>query len=39
MKAATLAGGAANSVPSFVDIGTIVRLDTETGEYMDREKE
>ncbi len=38
MKAATLAGGAEVSVPSFVEIGTIVRVDTETGEYMDRVK-
>jgi elongation factor P len=38
MKAATLAGGAEISVPSFVDIGTIVRVDTETGAYMDRVK-
>ena len=38
MKAATLAGGAEISVPSFVDIGTVVRVDTETGEYMDRVK-
>lgn len=33
-----LAGGAEISVPSFVDIGTIVRVDTETGECMDRVK-
>jgi elongation factor P len=38
MKAPTLAGGAEVSVPSFVDNGTIVRVDTETGEYLDRVK-
>jgi elongation factor P len=38
MKSATLAGGAEISVPSFVDIGTVVRVDTESGEYMDRVK-
>ncbi|HOZ41348.1 MAG TPA: elongation factor P [Flavobacteriales bacterium] len=38
MKSATLAGGAEISVPSFVDIGTVVRVDTETGEYLDRVK-
>ncbi|MBL0043983.1 MAG: hypothetical protein IPP33_06140 [Flavobacteriales bacterium] len=26
------------NVPSFVDIGTVVRIDTETGEYLDRVK-
>ena len=38
MKAAKLETGAEISVPSFVDIGTIVRIDTETGEYLDRVK-
>ncbi len=38
MKAATLDTGAEVSVPSFVEIGTIVRIDTETGEYLDRVK-
>jgi len=38
MKAAKLETGAEISVPSFVDIGTVVRIDTETGEYLDRVK-
>ncbi|MBX2979999.1 MAG: elongation factor P [Flavobacteriales bacterium] len=38
MKAATLETGVEISVPSFVDIGTVVRVDTETGAYMDRVK-
>lgn len=38
MKAATLAGGAEISVPSYVEIGTVVRVDTETGTFMDRVK-
>ena len=39
MKAAKLETGAEISVPIFVEIGTRVRIDTETGEYMDRVKE
>ena len=35
---AKLETGAEISVPSFVDIGTVVRIDTETGEYLDRVK-
>lgn len=38
MKAATLETGKEIQVPSFVEIGTIVRVDTETGEYLDRVK-
>lgn len=38
MKDAKLETGAEIQVPSFVDIGTIVRIDTETGEYLDRVK-
>ncbi|HEY0978112.1 MAG TPA: elongation factor P [Flavobacteriales bacterium] len=38
MKAATVETGTEISVPSFVEVGTIVRIDTETGEYMDRVK-
>jgi elongation factor P len=38
MKAATLETGAEIQVPSFVEIGTIVRVDTESGEYIDRVK-
>jgi len=38
MKAAKLETGAEISVPSFVDIGTIVRIDTENGAYLDRVK-
>jgi elongation factor P len=38
MKAAKLETGAEISVPSFVDIGTVIRIDTETGEYLDRVK-
>lgn len=38
MKQAKLETGASIMVPIFVDAGTIVRLDTETGEYLDRVK-
>ncbi|MEO8589230.1 MAG: elongation factor P [Flavobacteriales bacterium] len=38
MKTAKLETGAEISVPSFVDIGTIVRIDTENGAYLDRVK-
>ncbi len=38
MKAATLETGKEINVPSFVDIGTVVRVDTESGEYLDRAK-
>jgi len=38
MKAAKLETGAEISVPSFVEIGTVVRIDTESGEYLDRVK-
>lgn len=38
MKAATLETGKEVSVPSFVEIGTVVRIDTESGAYMDRVK-
>jgi len=38
MKTAKLETGAEVSVPSFVEVGTIVRIDTETGAYLDRVK-
>lgn len=38
MKAATLENGHEIQVPSFVEIGTVVRIDTETGAYLDRVK-
>ena len=38
MKAATLETGTEVQVPSFIEIGTVVRIDTETGAYMDRVK-
>lgn len=38
MKAATLETGQEVQVPSFVEIGTVVRIDTESGAYMDRVK-
>jgi elongation factor P len=38
MKAATLETGKEIQVPSFVEIGTVVRVDTESGEYLDRVK-
>jgi len=38
MKAATLETGKEINVPSFVEIGTVIRVDTESGEYMDRVK-
>ena len=38
MKDAKLETGAEVQVPSFVEIGTVVRIDTETGEYLDRVK-
>ena len=38
MKAATVETGKEIQVPSFVNIGDVVRVDTETGAYMDRAK-
>ena len=38
MKSATLETGKEVSVPSFVEIGTVIRIDTESGSYMDRVK-
>jgi elongation factor P len=38
MKAATVTTGTEIQVPSFVNIGDVVRIDTETGAYMDRVK-
>jgi elongation factor P len=38
MKAAKLETGADIMVPIFVEAGTLVRVDTESGEYMDRVK-
>ena len=38
MKAAKVETGGEISVPSFVDIGTVIRIDTENGEYLDRVK-
>ncbi|MBK9420897.1 MAG: elongation factor P [Flavobacteriales bacterium] len=38
MKSATLETGKEVNVPSFVEIGTVVRIDTETGAYLDRVK-
>lgn len=38
MKAAKLETGADIQVPIFVETGTVVRVDTETGAYMDRVK-
>ncbi len=38
MKSATLETGKEINVPSFIEIGTMVRVDTESGEYMDRVK-
>lgn len=38
MKLAKLETGQEINVPSFVDIGTVIRIDTETGSYMDRVK-
>ena len=38
MKIAKLETGKEVNVPSFVEIGTVVRIDTETGAYMDRVK-
>ncbi len=35
-KPATLSTGAVVNVPLFVEQGTVVRVDTRTGEYMDR---
>ncbi len=35
-KPATLETGATIKVPLFVDIGTVVRIDTRTGEYLER---
>ncbi|MEO5585781.1 MAG: elongation factor P [Flavobacteriales bacterium] len=38
MKAATLETGKEIQVPSFVEIGTVIRIDTETNSYLDRVK-
>ncbi|MFN3875891.1 MAG: hypothetical protein ACK4L7_08275 [Flavobacteriales bacterium] len=38
MKQAKLETGAEIMVPIFVEAGTVVRVDTETGEYLDRVK-
>lgn len=38
MKAATVETGAEINVPIFVEVGTVIRIDTESGEYMDRVK-
>lgn len=38
MKAATLETGREIQVPSFVEIGTVVRIDTESCAYLDRVK-
>ena len=38
MKAATVETGAEINVPIFVQVGTVLRIDTESGEYMDRVK-
>ena len=38
MKAAKLETGADIMVPLFVDAGTVIRIDTESGEYLDRVK-
>jgi len=35
-KPATLETGAIVNVPLFVDIGTVIRVDTRTGDYMER---
>ena len=38
LKPATLETGATVKVPLFIDNGTIIRVDTRTGEYVDRVK-
>lgn len=38
MKVAKLDNGTEIMVPIFVDAGTVIRIDTETGEYLDRVK-
>ncbi|MBL7958465.1 MAG: elongation factor P, partial [Flavobacteriales bacterium] len=38
MKQAKLETGAGIMVPIFVEAGTLIRIDTETGEYLDRVK-
>jgi elongation factor P len=38
MKQAKLETGADIMVPIFVDAGTVIRVDTETGDYLDRVK-
>ncbi len=35
-KPATLETGAEIRVPLFIDVGEVVRIDTRTGEYMER---
>jgi elongation factor P len=39
MKAATVETGAEIMVPAFIDGGELVRVDTRTGEYVERVKE
>ncbi|MCB0786045.1 MAG: elongation factor P, partial [Flavobacteriales bacterium] len=38
LKPATLETGAEVQVPIFIEAGTIIRVDTESGAYMDRVK-
>ncbi|HRH39570.1 MAG TPA: elongation factor P, partial [Flavobacteriales bacterium] len=38
MKLAKLDNGTEIMVPIFVEAGTVIRIDTETGEYLDRVK-
>jgi elongation factor P len=35
-KPATLETGYVVTVPAFVEVGTVVRINTETGEYLSR---
>ena len=39
MKPATIATGAEVRVPLFIDTGEVIKVDTRTGEYVEREKD
>ena len=38
MKPATLETGAVIKVPLFIDVDEVIRIDTRTGEYLERAK-
>jgi elongation factor P len=38
LKPATVETGLVVQVPNFIDVGDVIRVDTETGEYLSRAK-